>query len=657
MMRKLMVTLSVGIIFLLSGSSVLAKIRMPSPMQYATLTEYEKATGKAITKFHEAPMLRVKVAAGELPPVEERLPEEPLVLIPVEEIGQYGGTWHRAWTGPSDAPGPGRITVDNILRHDPDGKKVLPNIARAWKLSDEGRTLTLYLRKGMKWSDGVPFTADDIIFWYKDIILNDELTPAKPSWMIVGGKLGEVEKIDDYTVRLHFVQPYGVLLDSLAIYGGQGGFFAPRHYLKQFHPNYTSEERLEKMVKEEGFNYWYQLFMAKNDWIQNPDLPTLRAWKPINEPTATHWIMERNPYYWKVDTAGNQLPYLDRVTHVLAEDPEVINLKAMAGELDFQLRHLMLNNYPMFMEASEKGNYRVVTWESGFGSDVAFSPNLTYKGDPVLRDIIRDRRFRIALSLAINREEINELCYLGLGEIRAATVPPQNPAYREEFGKKYIEYNPERANALLDEMGLRWDKDHKYRLRPDGKTLSLTIEVVAGIFGPWVDASELVKEYWEEIGIKTAVKTEERALWYQRLYAGEIQVAVWSFGQVLFPIIRGLRLIPFARECPFAPLIGEWYVSRGKSGVEPWGDLKKVLDLWEKAKLTVDREKRIQLTQEILRINAENVWNIGILRAPATMCMGVLKNNFRNVPEVALSDTNLNSPGNANPPQFFFKQK
>ncbi|MGQ9632385.1 MAG: ABC transporter substrate-binding protein [bacterium] len=605
-------------------------------------------------KYKEAPMLAELVRAGKLPPVEERLPREPLVVPPVEEIGQYGGTWRRAWLGPSDSPGPSRITYDPILRWDRGGKTVIPGVAKGWEFSEGGRTLTLFLREGMKWSDGAPFTADDILFWYEDIIMNKEITPSKPSWLRVGGELGKVEKVDDYTIRLRFAQPYGILLEVLA---WSGDIHAPKHYLKAFHPKYTPEGELQKLAKERGFEFWYQLFQNRNDWIANPDLPTLRAWKPTTPGTAPRFIMERNPYYWKVDTAGNQLPYIDRVVHDLVENTEVINFKAMAGELDMQLRHLMIGNYTVLMENREKGNYRVLKWKAALGADAVLTPNLNHK-DPVLHEIINDRRFRIALSIAINREEINELVYLGLGEPRAATVVPDSPAYKEEFARMYAEYDPDRANKLLDEMGLTGRDSEGFRLRPDGKTLALTIEVVP-VFGPWVDVSELVKEYWEAIGVKTAVKVEERSLFYARVQGAEHDVAVWSLDWALHPLVSPVRFIPYnAAGSRFAPLCGLWYESGGKSGVEPWGDLKRVVDLYERAKVTIDEMEKIRLAQEILRINAENVWSIGTVGLiPSTMALGVAKNNFRNVPEVAISDVILMSPGNTDPPQYFFKQK
>ncbi|MGQ9632382.1 MAG: ABC transporter substrate-binding protein [bacterium] len=623
-------------------------------MAFALSLSLILAISPAEMKYKEAPMLAEMVKAGKLPPVEERLPKEPLVLKPLEEIGQYGGTWRRAWLGPSDSPGPDRITYDPILRFDREGKDVIPGASKGWEFTEGGKVLTLYLREGMRWSDGAPFTADDVIFWYEDIILNDELTPSKPSWFKVGGELGKVEKVDDYTIRLSFSQPYGILLEILA---WNGYIFAPKHYLKEFHPRYVPKGELEKLAKKSGYEFWHQLFTAKNNWIQNPDLPTIRAWKPINPPTEPQWTMERNPYYWKVDTEGNQLPYIDRVVHNLVENAEVINLKAMAGELDFQLRHLLVSNYTVFMENREKGDYRVLAWKSGFGADIALYPNLDYTGDPVLRDLINDRRFRIALSVAINREEINELVFLGLGEPRAATVPPQSPGYKEEFARMHAEYDPNKANKLLDEMGLAKRDAEGFRLRPDGKTLTLTIEVVP-VFGPWVDVCELVKEHWEAVGIKTAVKTEERSLFYTRTHAGEQQVQAWSHGQVFRPLLNPFRLIPYSMDTPFAPLTGLWYQTRGKSGVEPKGDLRKAIDLYERAKLTVDEGERNRLTEEMIRLSVENVWAIGTVGLnPGVMSFGVAKNNFRNVPEVTISDTLLSSPGNTDPAQYFFKRR
>ncbi|MBX6772317.1 MAG: hypothetical protein IRY83_11370, partial [Chloroflexi bacterium] len=269
-------------------------------------------------KFNEAPMLAELVKAGKLPPVEQRLPEDPLVYKPVDQIGKYGGTWHRAFTGPADSQNMERIMHDHFIFWDPQVTKVVPNIAKGWDIEDGGKTFTFHLRKGMKWSDGHPFTADDIMFWYEDMYLNDELNPTKASWMSIGGKQGKVVKIDDYTVQFQFAEPYYLFLQLVASLGVAGhltngknamGLWAPKHYMQQFHPKYTSMDAVTKMAKDAKFNSWVDLFKFKNNCEQNVECPTTAPWKTVQPINTPQWVLERNPYYFAVDTEGNQLPY------------------------------------------------------------------------------------------------------------------------------------------------------------------------------------------------------------------------------------------------------------------------------------------------------------------------------------------------------------
>jgi len=625
------------------------------PMQYATPAEYEKTTGKKVTKFNEAPNLAELVKQGKLPPVEKRLPDEPAVIEPLEETGQYGGIWRRAWLGPSDSPGPGRITYDSTVRWNLTGTNIIPNVVKSWKISKDGKLITLYLRKGMKWSDGEPFTADDITFWFDDIASNKELNPVFPSWLAPGGVPGKAKKIDDYTVELSFTQPHGLILEFLAI----NWIFAPKHYLKQFHPKYADQKKLEEEAKKAGFNTWYQYFQNRNDWIQNPDLPTIRAWKPANPPDSKVWIMERNPYYWKVDTAGNQLPYIDRITHELVTNAEMVTMKAVAGELDMQLRHINFLDYTLLKENEKKGEYRVIRWIPALGADVGIFVNQNVK-DPELKKLFTNIRFRQALSIAINREEINQLIYHGVGKPRAATVIPQSPYYDPSIEKLNAEYDPARANKLLDSLGLtKRDKDG-FRLRADGKTLSITINV-APVFGPWTDVCEMIKGYWEKIGIKTAVNVIERALLYSRAYAGEFETMAWSVDRSSQPWAYPIWWVPWTTESFFAPLTAVYFNTKGSGGEPPaTEDLKKVRELYDKMLTSPNPAQRQKLAHEILRLHAKNAWVIGTVGlVPSTMCIGVVKNYFKNVPDEtngAVSDVMFNSPGNGFPVQFFIKR-
>ena len=307
-------------------------------------------------KFQEAPMLADLVKSGKLPPVEQRIPAEPLVWQPLNETGKYGGTWRRAFTGPGDGENGNRIqSSDKPLHWSADGSKIVPCVAKGYDLSDDGKTYTLHLRKGMKWSDGSPFTADDFMFWFTDIYGNPEIVPTPTPEMQPQGKPGRMVKVDETTVRWEFDVPYylfeEVMAGDTAMGGGQAvrqankvsfGAYAPANYLKQFLPKYSSLEAVNARAKQEGFENWVQMLHFKKDWERNGDLPVLGPWRTVRPINTPIWLLERNPYYYAVDTAGNQLPYFDRVQFTLAENLEVINLRAMAGEYDEQERHIDL---------------------------------------------------------------------------------------------------------------------------------------------------------------------------------------------------------------------------------------------------------------------------------------------------------------------------
>jgi peptide/nickel transport system substrate-binding protein len=363
-------------------------------------------------KYNESPMTAALVREGKLPPVEQRLPKNPIVVKPLEEVGVYGGTLRRAWMGPGDRWGIAKICYDanNLMRWASDSKTILPWLVEKYTVSKDGRVFTFKLREGLKWSDGHPMTTDDVIFWYEDVIGNEELTPTFPSGFVQDGVRAKFIKVDDYTFRIEFKNPNPMFIYTFPTQGwfidnskGSFAFYAPKHYLMQFHPKYTPKDKLEALAKQKGFNKWYELFQFMIDYIQNPDLPTMSPWKILSKsPNEPVFVMERNPYYPVVYTEGNQLPYIDRVVHYLVSDAEMINMKAVAGEIDFQARHMRLPNYTLFMQNKDKGNYRILIWRTGTGADPAIYLNQNVK-DPVKRKLFQDARFRQALSLAINR--------------------------------------------------------------------------------------------------------------------------------------------------------------------------------------------------------------------------------------------------------------
>jgi peptide/nickel transport system substrate-binding protein len=360
--------------------------------------------------------------------------------------------------------------------------------------------------------------------------------------------------------------------------------------------------------------------------------------------------MERNPYYWKVDQEGNQLPYIDRITHDLIEDREVINLKAVAGELDFQGRHIRIENFPLFMESREKGDYRVLRIKKGDGSKVTFNPNLTCK-EPVLRQLFADDRFRKALSVAIDRDEINEIVFQGLGTPRQASIIEGGAFYSEEWANAYTEYDPDKAATLLDEIGLKWDNEKKYRLRPDGQVLAVTIESREGKTEE--TTSELVKSYWEEIGVKTAVKIEDRSLFESRRDGNDMEIALWDYSAFNF-LLDPLQMVPVRHQYYWYGTYGLWNEMNGAQGEKPTGDVARLLELWSVILSAQTTEERDAAAEEIVKLHTKNIWSIGTVGQNPSLF--IVKNNLRNVPqEGVIDDDVLRTPGNLDPWQFFFK--
>lgn len=380
------------------------------------------------TSFKEAPQLAELVKAGKLPPVAQRLPAEPLVMKPLESTGKYGGTWRRAFIGPGDGENGNRLVAsDKPLFWDLTGSKIAPAVARAFEISPDGRTTTLFLRRGMKWSDGAPFTADDFMFWFEDLYSNKDIVPSPIPDMSAGGKPGRMVKVDATTIRFEFDAPHLLFPSMLAgdtlIGGGQAarqsgsgtfGAYAPAHYLKQFLPKYSSEAEVNRRAREAGFDNWVRMLKVRHNWAINTELPTLGPWKttrPINSPV---WALERNPYFYAVDTAGNQLPYIDTVVMTLADNTEIVNLRAMAGEFDMQERHIDLAKLPVILENRDRGNYDLHLDLAFNGADTALHFNLNLTSDAEIGRLLATADFRRALSLGIDRDQLNETFWLGL---------------------------------------------------------------------------------------------------------------------------------------------------------------------------------------------------------------------------------------------------
>ena len=557
--------------------------------------------------------------------------------------------------------GIGFISHEGILKVTADDSSFVPNVVKSYEWSDDGKVLTLTLRKGMKWSDGAPLSTEDLRFWYEDIIMNDELTPAKPkAWATKGGFM-ELVVIDELTFQLKFKDPYPLVMNQLGHYNG-GTMLMPSHYLKQFHITYN--EKAGELAKGEGYDHWYQLFGAKQTIYQGSircshdvNVPTLYPYV-MTEKTTDYWIFERNPYYWKVDTAGNQLPYIDRVFVQLASNVELIDAKIISGETDFAVFNTSLGNYTMYKKNEGKGGYRVFLWAKPFGAYPTLELNQTYTEDTVLRDLFRDVRFRKAVSVAINRDEINEALFFGKAIPRAMTVARSSAYFKPEFETKYAHYNVDEANAYLDEMGLEWDAKKEWRLRPDGKQLTFTLEYTNIDAGGTIQAIlEMVQKYWAKIGIQLILKQQAGELLQERVLGNLIQAGMWTGDKVtdvLFPVdpmwFVGYKL---AWGNSWCPLWGQWYTTGGAQGEEPTGEVMENIKRWDTMKETTDPAERIALGQAILEAQSENLWTIGTVGLPPTPV--IVRSNLRNVPDQGMTAWDNFWGQSYYPEQRFFK--
>lgn len=567
----------------------------------------------AALSYNESPMLRAKVAAGELPPVEERLPKEPCVvssgvLLPKEnvdfEIGQYGGTQRmvRIWPSNSWAM---LIQCNEPLVIGPGitGENVKGNMVKNFEISENGKVFTFHIREGLKWSDGYPVTTEDVLFAYEDVLLNKKITPVFPVQLRTGGAAdGEpmrLEVIDDYTFRVKFAGPYGGFPAQLAIAWGWGnyrGLLKPKHYLKKFHARYTPMEKLEPLIKERALakGEWWTLFLQKDmdhGGVVRDDaigFPALSPWMLVKL-TPKVATFERNPYYFKVDTAGNQLPYIDRVRSELVEDLEMVTMKILSGEVDHSYEYGTLAKFPFYKEYEEKGGYRTILYDMHRSIGIMF-PNLTYE-DPVWRKLVRDVRFRKALSLAINYEEIIETIYLGFAN--PTTLTPS-------------EYNPEKANQLLDEVGLDKRNEEGWRLGADGKVFTIPIEY-AQYYEEMRSTVELVTEYWKAVGLKTTTKTLAIGLFTTRNEANELKCTTY-FPNIHPDIWWWWSSVPGSGFSFAAPLWCDWWTTDGKEGEEPPPEIKRVFRLFSQTMIPVSSEERKKIFDEITSLLKENVW-------------------------------------------------
>ena len=592
-----------------------------------------------VLAFNENPMFAEKVKKGELPPVEERLPKEPFVVTPYDGIGKYGGTLRGISisyeSGTSEIMSWRHV---NMVRFDDDCSTIVPNVAKEWRWNDDFTEILFRLRQGHRWSDGEPFTVDDVVFWMDDIILNEEIHKATPSpWGSVGSS---VEKIDEITVKFKFEKPFTGLLYYL---GGGGSYFvpwAPKHFFEQYHIKYNPNANEEAISK--GFDNWVQQFTSYwNKWkdaivssAYGLEVPTLGSHILLKEPTTQRRVFVANPYYFKVDTAGNQLPYIDYHNERFL-DKGLWPLEIMNGNVDQKAQNMPLNIYPVLKEDEKKGGYALQLPLGMVGPTFIF--NMTDK-DPVLRKIYGDVRFRYAMSLAINRDEVNETLFLGLGTPEQAL--PQNVPYVTGEDKKFMtEYDPARANKLLDEMGLKKGSDG-IRMRSDGKPLTILWEYTLQYV--WsAEFPALIAEYWQDVGVNVLLKEVNTQLCREKQKANTLDITSEWMAPYEPSMISSPQLfvVPYAS---FWPIMGtpwmDWKTSEGKSGEEPPSWVKRLWEIADEFKTTVPGSERyMELGKEMIALNFENLVVIGTLGEIPLIT--VVNNRMGNVPEWNINTT------------------
>jgi peptide/nickel transport system substrate-binding protein len=591
------------------------------------------------TEFDERLVEHGFLPSGDLPPLEERLPEEPLVVVPYESIGTYGGRMR----GASIAPEAGNsewlsVRHVNLLRFLDDLQTIVPNMAKSYAWNDDYTELTIQLRKGHKWSDGAPFTTEDIVFWYEDIILNEDLYPTPPSLWVYGGEPMQVEAVDETTVKFIFAVPAPAFTTLLAT--TYTHLWAPKHYLMDYHATYNPNANAEAVAA--GFDSWTARFIPTyySDWEDANHiygLPKLEAWIKVDE-TPEHQLHVANPYYYKVDTAGQQLPYVDEVEETYAPDAELIELKVINGEIELKAQSLDIASLPLYQQNQDSGNYDI-QMAQGASNGSAYAFNCTHK-DPVLAEIFSNPDFSRAMSLALNRDEMNQaLCFGLCTPVSGAPVHWTVSFAEEEWYKRDIEYNPDEANALLDGMGLTKGADG-FRLRPDGQPLIINLQYAIQ-FGP-ATRQELVKEYWEAVGVRVELREVSTEAYRATAANNEHDVAITTSGtETEAPLYSNpFRLYPPFGDAALEPLCGgpwkEWHDTNGAQGIEPPDDIKPLWDLTAQWQASLPgSDEYISLGKQIVEIHLARNYLIGVLSSPPVTT--IVSRALGNVPQYKIN--------------------
>ena len=621
---------------------------------------------KVPASFSESPIWAAQVAAGTLPAVDKRIPRKPFVHRTVDQIGEYGGTWRRAFTGPADGQNYDRMNHDQFFMWDVNGVEWFPYMADSIDIEDE-TVYTIFLREGIRWSDGNELDADDWVFGIEDLVYNEEMNPGRNKKLGYSTFAPTFEKIDNYTIRFSFDEPMPSFTDGInGCCGPFGGWtlhgrtgmptFAPRQYLEQFHPDYAAggAAGLQALAEENGFENWMSQFKDLGNPNYHTEVPSAAPWQTTNSQRSELWELTRNPYFFSVDTAGNQLPYIDKISMELVDDIEILNLKGIAGEFDFQARHIVLGKLPVYFQNEDRGGYHMVV-KRGTSFHEGMTANQTWEGDAELAKWAQNRDFRTAVSLSLNREEVKEVLNLGMGDTGWAVPPKGHPWFMDnEFTESYnaLPRQVDKANALLDAIGLTEKDSSGYRLRTDGsgKRLSFDCITIIPYFTDTEGFLELVESHTADIGLEFKPKPIARTTYSASLSDNQMLWGCLGGGNVS---MGPLPSAPISGGYNAGTLYGDWYASDGKSGTDPAGtDFERLYNLYQ-ASLKLAKADRKDILQEAWGIHMTNMWGFNTVKnAPSFNDVVIVKNNIKNLVE---DSQDFNQwPGEIHLDQMFF---
>jgi ABC-type dipeptide/oligopeptide/nickel transport system permease component/ABC-type transport system substrate-binding protein len=619
----------------------------------------------------EAPILAGLVRDGELPPLSQRMPAEPAVIQGLDGVGVYGGTWLRIANQPSDVEYVrDRFSGAALARWSPLGYPIEPHIARSIEPANDMREWTITLREGMRWSDGHPFTTDDVMYWWECEANNKLVMPALPPWLISNGKFGRLERVDAYRFKIIFEDPCPTLparlITSDSRFNGAVEMCnTPAHYLRPLHPDPAIGDEatcaeMMRIYRQPSRRALY--FFMKHPL--NPEHPRLWPWVYRTYRSTAPYVFVRNPYYFAVDSAGNQLPYLDRMQFEV-QDPKILAQTAANGGVSVQDRHIRFADYTELMSRREAAGTEIYHWYPAIRSIWAINPNLNRRIDPedpstkFKAALLSDKRFRQALSLAIDRRQIIDAEYNGVGEPSQVAPGPRSPFAHDGVAKAFTEHDPAHANALLDELGLT-KRDHEgYRTFPDGSRMTFYLDYTSFTgLGP----GQFVVDDWAEVGVRCIYRERNRPLFYAAKDGMDFDFNIWTSESDFMPVLEPRYFIAKATESFYAVGWGKWFMrgglydmpqSRGNGAIPVPKDhpMYEAMLAYEKALVTTDVEAQKRWMDRVMDIAAENTWTISIATAPPTLV--VVKNGMKNVPKLALHASLFWTPVNAGLETFY----